>query len=191
MGQEINKDVEEIRKIAKDLGDDALEISSEILNDPNFGLWTGSLEHKHHYGKGGLAKHTLEVIKLAFNAKETLFLQIDPKELFFACLFHDIGKLWDYQPLDFRYYKDWTGTEHKRVIHHITRSALIWNDTINFYPEYKRKYHEPVLHAILAHHGCREYGSPVSPKSRVAWLLHLCDSISARMDDCQHIDLFS
>ena len=44
--------------------------------------------------------------------------------------------------------------------------------------------HDEVLHAILSHHGRREYGSPVSPSTRIAWLLHLCDSISARMFDC-------
>ena len=37
-------------------------------------------------------------------------------------------------------------------------------------------------------HGQREWGSPVMPKSRVAWLLHLSDGISARMADCETTD---
>jgi 23S rRNA maturation-related 3'-5' exoribonuclease YhaM len=48
---------------------------------------------------------------------------------------------------------------------------------------------DEVLHAILAHHGFQEFGSPVQPNSKVAWLLHLCDSISARMDDVDKMDI--
>jgi len=49
--------------------------------------------------------------------------------------------------------------------------------------------HDKVLHAILAHHGCREAGSPVAPKTREAWLVHFCDGISARMDDADTWDI--
>ena len=52
-------------------------------------------------------------------------------------------------------------------------------------------YHEDVLHAVLAHHGTREAGSPVAPKSRVAWLVHLCDGISARMYDADTMDVIN
>lgn len=31
--------------------------------------------------------------------------------------------------------------------------------------------------------------SPVAQKTRVAWLLHLCDGISARMDDAETLDV--
>jgi 23S rRNA maturation-related 3'-5' exoribonuclease YhaM len=44
--------------------------------------------------------------------------------------------------------------------------------------------HDNVLHAIIAHHAWREWGSPCTPDTRLAWLLHLCDSLSARLNDC-------
>jgi len=70
--------------------------------------------------------------------------------------------------------------------------AIVWSkafdqfathDSALFTPEM----HDEVLHAILAHHNLREWGSPISPATRTAWLLHLCDSISARMDDGERI----
>ncbi len=158
---------------------------------PQFETWSASSEpFKHHYGEGGLIQHTAEVIELCFSTRHTLNLEnvIDKEELFYAALFHDVGKIYDYEfePVD----NIWIKTEHARKIHHIFRSALIWNELISEYEhkEIKDKYGNSVTHAILAHHGCREYGSPVSPKSRTAWLLHLCDAISARMNDADTLD---
>ena len=50
---------------------------------------------------------------------------------------------------------------------------------------------DEVLHCILSHHGQRAWGSPVAPKSIEAWILHLCDGLSARADDYKTLDLFS
>ena len=87
----------------------------------------------------------------------------------------------------------WKETKHKRLIHHISRSAIEWSNSfdVEWEWEYKEKYHDEVLHAILAHHGCREWGSPVAPYSKVAWLLHLSDSMSARMNDCDKFDILN
>lgn len=75
----------------------------------------------------------------------------------------------------------WCAVDHKNKIHHITRSAIVWNSASERLQSCER---DEVTHAILAHHGRREWGSPVIPQTRMAWLLHLCDGISARIDDC-------
>jgi 3'-5' exoribonuclease len=59
---------------------------------------------------------------------------------------------------------------------------------VDRFPAY-RDIEEEVLHAILSHHGMRQWGSPVAPKSRLAWLLHLADSMSARMADADTLDV--
>jgi hypothetical protein len=112
-----------------------------------------------------------------------------------AALFHDTGKMFDYELVehDTTTWGDpapeyWKPNDHRRLIYHVPRSALIWHDVIRKFPELEAKYHDVVLHDILAHHGKREFGSPVAPKTRAAYLVHLCDSISARMDDCERID---
>ena len=38
-----------------------------------------------------------------------------------------------------------------------------------------------LLHAILAHHGCLEHGSPVAPGTREAALVHAIDELSGRL----------
>ena len=162
------------------------DIAQTVIGNEKFSIWTGSGEKgKHHYGSGGLLCHTMEVVDLCLqNAQyitDLYHYHIDRQKLFLAALFHDIGKIYDYELIIID--SDvWRKANHAREIHHISRSALIWNEAkikFNFVDE-----HDEVLHAILSHHGRREYGSPVSPSTRIAWLLHLCDSISARMFDC-------
>ena len=163
---------------------------------PQFIEWSGShAPVLHHYGKGGLLRHTSEVIELGLSTIPQLQLEskVDPTEYFLAALFHDTGKMFDYEritgeknTLGDPVGEYWKSSEHKRLIHHISRSALIWHETSIRHPN---KYQVKVLHAILAHHGRRDQGSPVAPKTRVAWLLHLCDGLSARMDDCDRLDV--
>jgi 3'-5' exoribonuclease len=95
--------------------------------------------------------------------------------------------MWDYEPVD-KSYNVWSGTEHKRTIHHISRSALVWNSAVATHSLKYGKYTDSVTHNILSHHGQREWGSPVMPKTKAAWLLHLCDGISARMNDADKWD---
>ena len=171
------------------------DIASVVIADPRFELWSGSSkEHQHHYGKGGLIKHTCEVVELCFAnfnlLKSSTFchiIDIDPIELYLSALFHDCGKMWDYEPIDEEYTK-WRGTEHKRSIHHVSRSVISWNHACAFHIFKYAKYADSVTHNILSHHGQREWGSPVMPKTKAAWLLHLCDGISARMNDADKCD---
>lgn len=161
-------------------------IAKEVLHDPRFEIWTGaSKPHQHHYGKGGLARHVLEVVELCL-MNNIYFVKlgkgVDPKKLFLAALFHDAGKMWDYKPLDGEY-KEWTVSDHRFLIHHISRSGLIWCETAAREGWIEEDIDE-VWHCILSHHGTKEWGSPVQPRNRMAWLLHLSDSISARIDDC-------
>lgn len=181
-----------------------VDIADCILSMDQFKRWSGAgRPDQHHYGTYGLVIHTSEVAQLCdINNQffEKTDKHVDPKKLFLAALFHDVGKMWDYtwkqvpgpteafSGLGFWGLKqgepvlEWHVTEHKTKIHHISRSALSWNEA-----KIKHKFDDPdddVLHAILAHHGLREWGSPVTPQTHLAYLLHLCDSISARMEDC-------
>ena len=163
------------------LGSNVSKVAEYILLDYKFDIWSGSSKpEQHHYGRHGLTIHTNEVMMVAFNVKNLLVPNIDPIELYLSVLFHDAGKIYDYTTTD---NIDFTPTDHRRLIHHISRSALIWHDASTIVPKIYDNYHDRVLHNILSHHGMREWGSPVMPKTRIAWLLHLSDSMSARMND--------
>jgi 23S rRNA maturation-related 3'-5' exoribonuclease YhaM len=90
--------------------------------------------------------------------------------------------MWDYSRVGTYCGDHFSEDLHKKRIHHITRSALIWGEIAK---DNRYKDIDEVLHAILAHHGNKEFGSPVSPQTKLAWMLHLCDGISARMNDCK------
>lgn len=173
-----------------------------VLNDDKFVDWTASgRPGVHHYGFGGLIRHTYEVIKLSqdlsnnFLYKDKISLK-QRQQLFWAALYHDFGKTSDYDRFvedgrgqlipatdnDPAHQKVWGKTKHYDKFHHITRSNIVWWEQagkVN-YPEDDKN---EVLHAILAHHQLKEWKSPVSPQTTVAWLLHLSDSISARLDE--------
>ncbi len=156
------------------------DITDVIFSDKRFYIWSGSSSPQaHHYGKGKLLEHTTEVVELCLLNNDYWKgsdKHIDPKIVYLAALFHDVGKMDDYAPTNADF-TEWTVTKHKYSIHHISKSALMWHDCAKHMP-----FHDEVLHAILAHHGCRAFGSPVEPQTRLAWLLHLSDSMSAHYD---------
>lgn len=169
-------------------------IANHVLGDGRFYLWSGSSrKEQHHYGKHGLVMHTAEVARLCIANNEYLGDKLDNTELFLSALFHDCGKMWDYAPSSFENevpdYSNWISTPHKRSIHHISRSTIEWNLAAKF--KGSEAYIDAVTHNILAHHGQRAWGSPVAPKSGEAWMLHMCDGISARMNDCDTWDPYS
>ena len=173
---------------------------------------------QHHYGDYGLVHHTHEVTTSSLAMAEMYpQYEIDHRALFLSCIFHDFGKTEDYEKAEEQTIVDgdlttvigtyWKPTLHKRRIHHITASVLAWDrafqsickdidkDTDGWTEEqieedniFLKGLHEDVTHAILSHHGRREWGSPVCPNTRIAWLLHLCDGISARLEDCDRLD---
>ena len=169
---------------------------SYVLDNPEFEICSGagSPEH-HHYGDHGLIQHTKEVfdfaenIKTAHNSHSPIF--INSQELFISVIWHDYGKIWDYQKNDSG---EWGKFDnHSRDIGHLSRSALEFNHWTR-----KKKNKdlfsgqninpENILHNILSHHGCRAYGSPVSPASPEAIILSRADSLSARLNDFKTYD---
>ena len=171
-----------------------VDVYEEFMRQyPQFNRWPGSHSSKlHHFEEGGLVRHTWEIVDLGLTTIPMLKLKgkVTPIEFYLAALFHDTGKLFDYEEIHTHDNScHWQSTQHKRLIYHINRSVLIFHDIIAKFPDLNAKYHDDVMHDILAHHGRREFGSPVAPKSHCAWLLHLCDSISARMDDADRLDV--
>lgn len=182
--------VDRLREYAEEY--ECRSLCERVLTDWRFPLWSASSKSTtHHYGMGGLAKHTLEVVELCFNANDYFNVDdkgVDDMQIFLTAFFHDVGKMWDYKATNPEM-TEWEGTKHKETIHHISRSVMVWVEEVErakldaayISDEFK----DEVSHAILAHHGLREWGSPVSPKTKLAWILHTCDMLSARMDECQ------
>lgn len=172
-----------LRDLARDYR--VKDVADAVLEDPRFPRWTASSHPQiHHYGDGGLLIHTNEVVDLCLLNNAYFGRAVDDRLVYLAALFHDAGKMWDYAPNDNQERDSqfaWNVVDHKFEIHHISRSAQVWmSASLGRLHDEER---DDVWHAILSHHGRREWGSPVTPSTPLAWLLHLCDMMSSRMDD--------
>lgn len=167
------------------------DLVTKVLLDTRFFVYSGShSKYTHHYGTHGLLKHTLEVVEIILSVFNTL--NLDPHllgELVVSAIWHDYGKVWDYH-FDSAT-AEWVVTEHRRNIHHISRSAIEWEKFVQDFTSLDPRFKLRVTHNILSHHCLREYGSPVGPKGKAAWLLHLADNMSARLDDANRFDAFT
>ncbi len=186
--------IADLRLAAAGMGTVTLRLADRVLDMPGFATCSGSVSPgKHHYGTGGLQQHTHEVVTLVLQNRTTIAKDVIESHAFLAALFHDVGKVWDYERVEGVQRivsvpgpsEVWCEMPHKRLINHLNRSALFWDQCAREenLPEDAR---EAVLHAILAHHA--EHGSSVMPKTKLAWLLHLSDSLSAWMDQCDRRD---
>ena len=182
-----NPAVLKLKEISKQFSPGVQSVANKLLDDVGFSTGSGSCyELSHHFGTGKLAQHTLEVVELCLQNNEyfkTLGKAVRDDLLFLSALYHDFGKVWDYASEDTRFDFNWKNTEHKRKIYHIQRSAIEFAKRVG--TDLPERDQEEVLHAILSHHGRPEWGSPVTPKTKMAYLVHLSDSMSARMDDCE------
>lgn len=155
----------------------------------DFRRWPASSD-KHHNWDGGLATHTLEVINIAIKMAEIIPANIDV--LIVAGMWHDYGKLWAYgltdsysskwdnKSLSYKPCKVWIDTQLKKWTGgHIARSYSEFRAAANLNLT-SEDFIERVAHCILSHHQFREWGSPTSPQTNEAWILHLADNASAK-----------
>lgn len=167
-------------------------VKTTIAKNPKFIEYPAALSHHHTY-KGGLLVHTYEVAYLSQKITEAVeelnpdIKGFDKDALKCAAWLHDIGKLEVYEEKDDVYipslckWADATnkGTSSKdNTASHITRSYEIFKNNVKEY-EFEDEFVEKVGHCILAHHGRKEWDSPVEPKCLEAFILATADKISA------------
>lgn len=152
----------------------------------------------HHAIKGGLIEHVYEMLSLYYNMSKSAFLRdLRHEYCVFAIMFHDYGKMYEYD------LQKWDATELYPLMGHIYISAHTLHnllDKYNYLIQHAissdedskvpngliaseemlipKRDIECMVHCILAHHGKREYGSPVVPAIREASIMHFVDNIS-------------
>lgn len=146
-----------------------------------FELWPGSLS-KHHPWPGGLLTHTIQVCDFSQGLVETGQKWVHPNKLsigvvLLASMFHDLGKVYDYQIIPTEEGLQWGEAPHFKRVHHLVKSYDLWNVACSE-TGINKDFQDHVGHCILAHHGELSYGSPVRPDSQEAWVVHLADMAS-------------
>ena len=128
----------------------------------------------HHEFGCGIIHHSLAMADLAEDVAKR-YPQVDRDLLVAGALMHDIGKTVEYEnPLMPAQTVEGKLCGHIAIMYAEFKKIV---DPLNIQSEV------PVLleHMILAHHGKLEWGSPVYPATREAWLLAQIDLIDSHM----------
>ena len=128
----------------------------------------------HHALVGGLAFHTLSILRLAQSVVGQ-YPGINTSLLYAGAMLHDLGKVIELSgPVATQY------TIAGSLLGHI---SLVDGEIVQVCQRHQLDAEsEPVIllrHVILAHHGLLEYGSPVRPQLLEAEVLHRLDELDA------------
>ena len=154
-----------------------LQTLQKYAKDPFF-LQAPAAKKNHHNFPGGLLKHTMELCLIAKSLKETnLYPYVEWDIVYGACILHDMGKIYDYE------FKDnmIESTEKISLTGHLVTTPLEIYDTAKTLGIERTPVFENLLHAVIAHHGKKEWGSPQTPNTKEAWVVHLVDMISSQI----------
>ncbi len=145
----------------------------------------------HHARRGGLLEHTAQMMRSGA-ALAIAYPALNWDLVRTGILFHDSGKLWemDYQPQGFVSPITTVG----ELLGHITIGIELVNKLwrglesnaefaaiANAQPP-RELVREHLLHLIASHHGQKEYGAPVTPRTPEGWMLHHIDNIDAHLE---------
>lgn len=128
----------------------------------------------HHAFVGGLAFHTLSILRLARSVVGQ-YPNVNAALLYTGAMLHDLGKTIELSgPIATQY------TVMGNLIGHISLldgEIVQACDELGFYPESPKVV--LLRHMILSHHGLLEYGSPARPQLLEAEILHHLDELDA------------
>jgi 3'-5' exoribonuclease len=163
----------ELQQVLGDIEDPYLsKLLQQLFGDERFEATFSkapAAKRYHHACIGGLLEHTLAVVKLcSFVAGE--HPEIDRDLLLTAAILHDVGKATSYTQgpvLDL--------TDEGKLVEHVVQGALVVQTAIDGIEGFPQDLRNRLIHAILAHHGALERGSPVAPQTLEALALHHAD----------------
>lgn len=139
----------------------------------------------HHSYTGGLLEHVWSMTRIAAWLADhygRYYAQLNPplnrNVIVAATILHDIGKLreLDYHPVEAKYTKEGCLIGHVLIGRDLVREAA---SRIEGFPEETRLLLE---HAILAHHGKKDFGAPIVPQTLEALLVSYIDDLDAKMN---------
>ena len=131
----------------------------------------------HSAAIGGLLRHTLNVAQICIAVAE-FHSQIDRDLIVTGALLHDIGKI-----PSFKVTSNINQTQDGNLIGHVILGDQEVLSHIKQISGFPAQLTSKLRHILLAHHGKREWGSPVEPMFPEALLVHEADDLDAKLDN--------
>ena len=144
-------------------------------NEQQLRVWPAA-QAIHHAYRGGFLEHITKMAEVgrlvarAYGANEDLVLA--------GVVLHDIGKLQELA------YEGGSGsyTRDGNMVGHIALGIVMVRETINSIANFPDDLRSQIEHLIASHHGTREHGSPVEPKTIEAFILAAIDDLDAKLN---------
>ncbi len=129
----------------------------------------------HHAYRGGLLEHTLKMADIgrqlarAYNANEDVVLA--------GVVLHDIGKLQElhYEPGGATYTRD------GNLVGHVGLGLILVREAINGISGFPDDLRAQIEHLVVSHHGTRDHGAPVEPRTVEAFIVAAIDELDTRI----------
>ena len=128
----------------------------------------------HHAFKGGLIRHCYEMMVIG-ETMCTLFPEMNRDLLMTVIFLHDIGKIYEMSHgLTSEY------TTEGKLLGHLHIGSVMVQQKMDAIADFPDKLRLEILHCILSHHGELMNGSPVTPRTLEAIVLHHIDNLDAQ-----------
>ncbi|MFM8534132.1 MAG: 3'-5' exoribonuclease YhaM family protein [Acidimicrobiia bacterium] len=138
-------------------------------------IWPAA-QQIHHAYRGGFLEHITKMAEVgrylarSYGADEDLVLA--------GVILHDIGKLHELA-------YDGGATSYTRdgnLVGHIAIGMMMVREACNGISGFPLELRAQIEHLVASHHGIREHGSPVEPKSIEAFILASVDELDAKLN---------
>jgi 3'-5' exoribonuclease len=148
-----------------------------ILHDPEIArrlkIWQAG-KSIHHAYQSGLLEHILSCCHLA------LFLSphyhTNTSYVLAGCILHDLCKVFELSEGPVVDY-----TDEGKLVGHLVKGVEIVDHYSNKIKNFPHNVKLHLKHILLSHHGEYEYGSPKTPSTKEAYLVHLIDYMDSKI----------
>jgi 3'-5' exoribonuclease len=168
-----------IRELADEIADPWIgRLAREFLDDRAFAAAFAAApaaKVNHHAYVGGLAEHTLSVMRLCAAVADH-YGDLDRDLLVAGAFLHDIGKT-----VEIAVEPGFPYTEEGTLLGHIPLGYAMVRERIAGIPGFPPDIAVDLGHLVLSHQGELEWGSPVQPRTLEALVLHFVDNLDSKV----------
>lgn len=159
------------------------ELLLSVLYDPEIGrrlkIWQAG-KSIHHAYQSGLLEHILSCTKLAVSLSP--HYKVNTSYVVAGCVLHDICKIYELTEGPVVEY-----TEEGKLVGHLVKGLEVLDEHAFKIKNFPYNVKLQLKHILLSHHGEYEYGSPKTPSTSEAFLVHLIDLMDSKMSSLEQV----